>query len=87
MEQKETLEAVETKEVTAESVDFQFETVLNEIYQDFKIMDEHVDAGLDARLKELLTHTENELTSEEYMKLMYMEGLKYEQQENKNEKE
>ena len=84
MEQKETLEAVETKEVTAESVDFQFETVLNEIYQDFKIMDEHVDAGLDARLKELLTHTENELTSEEYMKLMYMEGLKYEQQENKN---
>lgn len=46
-------------------------------------MDEHVDAGLDARLKELLTHTENELTSEEYMKLMYMEGLKYEQQENK----
>ena len=29
MEQKETLEAVETKEVTAESVDFQFETVLN----------------------------------------------------------
>ena len=37
MEQKETLEAVETKEVTAESVDFQFETVLNEIYQDFKL--------------------------------------------------
>lgn len=84
MEPKETVEVAEVTNVQQAASEFHFETVLNEIYHDFKIMDEHVDEGLQARLKELLTHTEDALNSEEYMKLMYMEGVKYEQQDNKN---
>ncbi len=57
---------------------------LNEIYSDFKKNDNDIDESLIQRLKELLKYTEQDIDTDDYMKMMYMQGSKYQKQKNVN---
>lgn len=61
-----------------------FDTRLNVLWERFFALQNHAGADVQEPLHDLMTHPKEELDDASYMKLMYMKGLCYEEQGNKN---
>ena len=61
-----------------------FDTRLNVLWERFFALQNHAGADVQETLHDLMTHPKEELDDASYMKLMYMKGLCYEEQGNKN---
>ena len=61
-----------------------FDTRLNVLGERFFALQNHAGADVQEPLHDLMTHPKEELDDASYMKLMYMKGLCYEEQGNKN---
>lgn len=73
----EQLEIVEENEIT-------FDEKLNAVYTTFIEQNRCVDEALDAQLKVLLMNMKEDVDTKTYILMLYMEGVKYEGQDNKN---
>lgn len=65
-------------------VEINYKNMLNDIYNKFIKNNEQVDENLKEELTKILTYTEQDIDTDDYMKMMYMQGKKYEQQKNVN---
>ncbi len=61
-----------------------FDARLNALWERFSTLHNHANTDVQEALHDLLTHPKEELDDASYMKLMYMKGLCYEEQGNKN---
>ena len=61
-----------------------FDARLNVLWERFFALQNHAGADVQETLHDLMTHPKEELDDASYMKLMYMKGLCYEEQGNKN---
>lgn len=61
-----------------------FDARLNALWERFSTLHNHANTDVQEALHNLLTHPKEELDDASYMKLMYMKGLCYEEQGNKN---
>lgn len=61
-----------------------FDEELEAVWQDFLILSQHQGVELQTRLNRLIRLHKEALDDAAYMKLMYMKGISYEEQENKN---
>lgn len=61
-----------------------FDEELEAVWQDFLILSQHQGVELQTRLNRLIRLHKEDLDDAAYMKLMYMKGISYEEQENKN---
>lgn len=61
-----------------------FDARLNVLWERFFALQNHAGADVQEPLHDLMTHPKEELDDASYMKLMYMKGLCYEEQGNKN---
>ena len=61
-----------------------FDARLNVLWERFFALQNHAGADVQEALHDLMTHPKEELDDASYMKLMYMKGLCYEEQGNKN---
>ena len=61
-----------------------FDARLNVLWECFFALQNHTGADVQEALHDLMTHPKEELDDASYMKLMYMKGLCYEEQGNKN---
>lgn len=64
--------------------DEEFDQELNDIYETFQRLDQRLIPELDARLKQLMKLGKENMDVRSYMLIIYMEGVKYKQEENKN---
>lgn len=78
------IEAVDVDKEIIDDESYDFDKNLETIYQDFLTLEFKVTTDLDNQLKSLIKHSKEDMDSISYFKVMFMEGMKYEQQDNKN---
>lgn len=78
------IEVVEVNNEIIEEETYDFDKNLEIIYQEFSALDYKLTTDLDTQLKVLITHPKEDMDSISYFQVMFMEGMKYDQQDNKN---